>query len=74
MRGHVPVQEEDMLELLMTRGGAYDMACALDYDLGTFYDVWVARDIMVRRGCPLRVCCTAAATVHGGTGGRRATR
>lgn len=37
------IKFEDVLELLATNGGHYDMACAMDF-YGEFYDRWVTRD------------------------------
>ena len=36
---------EDLLELIATEDGRYDMACAMDFELLKFYDTWVARDM-----------------------------
>lgn len=38
------LRADDALALLATRGGQYDMACALDFDLLQLYDTWVVRD------------------------------
>lgn len=38
---------EDLLLLLHTNGGAFDMACGMDYYFN-FYDTWVARDVSGR--------------------------
>lgn len=35
----------DVVELLATEGGRYDLACAADYESLQLYDVWVARDL-----------------------------
>ncbi|RYY34115.1 hypothetical protein EON62_03595 [archaeon] len=36
---------EDVLELIATHNGNYDMACAMDFERLKFYDTWVARDM-----------------------------
>jgi hypothetical protein len=36
---------EDMVELVLTEDGRYDMACAMDFEQLKFYDTWVARDM-----------------------------
>jgi len=36
---------EDIVELVATDGGAYDMACGMDFETLKFYDTWVARDL-----------------------------
>lgn len=38
-------QAEDVVELLLTRNMNYDVACAMDFELLTLYDIWVARDL-----------------------------
>ena len=38
------VEPESIIELLETRGGEYDFACALDFDHFGAYDAWVLRD------------------------------
>ena len=38
------VEPESVLELLDTRGGAYDFACGLDFGHFGAYDMWVLRD------------------------------
>lgn len=35
----------DVVELLATEGGRYDLACAADFESLQLYDVWVARDL-----------------------------
>jgi len=35
----------DVIELVSTEDGHYDMACAMDFELFKFYDTWVARDL-----------------------------
>ena len=35
----------DVVELLSTQGGRYDLACAADFESMQLYDVWVARDL-----------------------------
>ncbi|KAJ7692270.1 cryptococcal mannosyltransferase 1-domain-containing protein [Mycena rosella] len=42
------VQSESMVELLSTRDGDYDMACALDFHNRGLYDLWVLRDRLGR--------------------------
>lgn len=41
----VVVYAEDVVELISTAGGEYDMACGMDYEILKFYDTWVARDM-----------------------------
>lgn len=36
---------EDVVELVVTEGGEYDLACAMDFGGMKFYDEWVARDL-----------------------------
>jgi len=35
----------DIAELVLTNGGLYDLACAMDFDGFKLYDEWVARDL-----------------------------
>jgi hypothetical protein len=35
----------DVIELISTAGGAYDAACAMDFDVLQLYDTWVSRDL-----------------------------
>jgi hypothetical protein len=36
---------EDVVELLLTEDGHYDMACGMDFEQLKLYDTWVARDM-----------------------------
>jgi hypothetical protein len=36
---------EDIIELISTEGGQYDLACGMDFDVLQLYDTWVARDL-----------------------------
>lgn len=47
---HTHTQAEDILELLLTNGMQYDMACAMDYTYFRMYDMWVTRDLNVMNG------------------------
>lgn len=47
---HTHTQAEDILELLLTNGMQYDMACAMDYTYFRMYDMWVTRDLNVMHG------------------------
>nr|GAT60541.1 predicted protein [Mycena chlorophos] len=40
----VLMEAENFAELIHTRGGAYDMACGMDFAWWGLYDLWVARD------------------------------
>ncbi|TRM69846.1 cryptococcal mannosyltransferase 1-domain-containing protein [Schizophyllum amplum] len=42
------IEAESMLELLQTRDGEYDMACAIDLSFWGLYDAWVTRDSLGR--------------------------
>ena len=42
----------DITQLLATRGGEYDAACAMDFELLKLYDTWVVRDITGRSLSP----------------------
>ncbi|KAL1696295.1 cryptococcal mannosyltransferase 1-domain-containing protein [Schizophyllum commune] len=42
------IKAESMLELLKTRDGDYDMACAVDLSFWGLYDAWVVRDSIGR--------------------------
>ena len=39
------MQADDVIRLVETENGKYDMVCALDFELLQFYDVWVTRDM-----------------------------
>ena len=41
----VLLERDDMLALLDTNGGSYDMACGMDFEGLKLYDTWVARDL-----------------------------
>lgn len=42
----------DITQLLVTQGGEYDAACAMDFELLKLYDTWVVRDITGRSLSP----------------------
>lgn len=47
---HAP-QAEQVVELLLTHGMSYDVACAMDFEGTRLHDVWAARDQAVRTVC-----------------------